>query len=193
LKEIERERPLRRNKRLQNTDLKTVFPTHDCSKIHRAASTSGSSGIGVDSNTRQQNTTTPQGQRTVAIVFVDDISLLTQPLRNNRGISVKYNTNRNTGMIGSRCLITVAACLLCSLAPASAFSTNNVPWMKPLSSRQNQFCGSLTRKGPNQVFRGPIALSMSLDPQLLKSGIAAYGVVIGAGGIVAGFAIYRFL
>jgi hypothetical protein len=89
-------------------------------------------------------------------------------------------------------LILVAACVFCSLAPASAFSTSTMPWMRLLSSRQNQVCGSLSRRGPHQVVKGPIAaLSMSLDPQLLKNGIAAYGIIIGAGGIVAGISIFR--
>jgi hypothetical protein len=42
------------------------------------------------------------------------------------------------------------------------------------------------------VLKGPMTtLSMSLDVHLLKSGIAAYGIIIGAGGIVAGCAMDR--
>jgi hypothetical protein len=81
----------------------------------------------------------------------------------------------------------VAACLLCSLAPVSAFSASNPPWMKPLSIRPKLVCGSLS---PHQLKKPISALSMSLDAQLLKPGIAAYGVIIGAGGIVAGIAVF---
>ena len=87
----------------------------------------------------------------------------------------------------------VAACVLCSIAPAFAFSTGSLPWMKPLSIQQNQGCNSLSRRGPRQMVKGPTpALSMSLDAHLLKSGIAAYGVIIGAGGIAAGTAVFRY-
>ncbi len=164
-----------------------MFPTHDCSKIHRAASTSGSSGIAVDSKARQQSTMKPQVQLILTAVETMMISH-SDDFRRHFCIFRAVGPGHTSKM-----KVTVAAaCLLCSLSTASAFSTSNLPWIKPISSRQNQLCSSLIRRGPHQVRLAPItALSMSLDPQLLKSGIAAYGVIIGAGGIVAGVTIFR--
>ena len=68
---------------------------------------------------------------------------------------------------------------LCSLGVVSSFSVNTPDFSK----NQSKNGASSQRFRPNLKRQQTM---MTLSPQLLKSGIATYGIIIGAGGLVAG-------
>ena len=68
---------------------------------------------------------------------------------------------------------------LCSLGVVSSFSVNTPDFSKS----QSKNGASSQRFRPNLKRQ---QTKMTLSPQLLKSGIATYGIIIGAGGLVAG-------
>ena len=73
--------------------------------------------------------------------------------------------------------------LLCCFSVVSSFNVNGPTWKKNLTNKQHASFTSQQRRLSLQKSSG---LSMTLNPQVLKTGIATYGIIIGAGGIIAG-------
>ena len=76
--------------------------------------------------------------------------------------------------------------LLSSLAVASAFTVHNPTWIDKLANKQHTAAIHPRLRLNPQRGGGSKEFSMTFNPQLLKTGIATYGIIIGAGGIVAG-------
>jgi hypothetical protein len=76
--------------------------------------------------------------------------------------------------------------LLSCLAVASAFTVRDPTWISKLANKQNTAAIHPRLRLIPQRGSGSKSLSMTFNPELLKTGIATYGIIIGAGGIIAG-------